>query len=142
MTNLSGGKHATQRETRVPCRNSRGALQCNLRKATILNERGALQISHLERSSHGTIRQVQLTTCREEPAHHIWRRSPHHTTNIEEHRCQMQLGRNHRSPDETPEEPRVPCHNSRGALYHNPRGAIGNNDRGGLATEPERKSLP
>lgn len=23
--------------------------------------------------------------------HHIWRRSPHHTANIEEHHCQMQL---------------------------------------------------
>jgi len=44
MTNLRGETPATQRETRVPCRNSRGALQCNFWKATILNERGALQI--------------------------------------------------------------------------------------------------
>ena len=46
-----------------------------------------------ERNTHGTIREVQLTTPREEPTHYIWRRAPPHISAIEEKPCPMYLER-------------------------------------------------
>ena len=46
-----------------------------------------------ERRTHGTISEVQLTTTRKEPTHHIWRRAPVHFPTTEENPCPIQIER-------------------------------------------------
>ena len=107
----------TQGRLDYNCRGTASPMpQTELHQVPRCNSRGIHTLPHppLQLEEHPPC--PRPTATAEEPAHHIWRRSPHHTANIEEHHYQMQLERNHRSPATTLEEPRTPCHNSRGTL--------------------------
>ena len=65
----------------------------NYRGAPCHHKKGAQVISLQERSTHSTIREVQLATSSEEPTHHIWRRTQLHIANIEENPCPLPIER-------------------------------------------------